>query len=104
MHLAVLAAHVAVSVEHHGGIVIESRGATLEHARHDNHIVGSGGLAVELGELARNLLRVTEILDILGLAEIERVVELGKHHELCAFRSKAFDSRQIAGAVGVNVF
>ena len=103
MHLAVLAANLAVGVEHDGRVVIETRRSALEHARHDHYAVGTRGFGIEISELARNLLGEPEVVNVFCLTEIERIMQLGEHHELSAFAGKTLYGGEVAGAVGIYI-
>ncbi len=103
MHLAVLAGHFAVGVEHQCRVMIQPGSATFEHTRHQHHIVGHGGVGVKLGEVAGNLLGQREVLNILHLAEIQRVVQFGQHDQLCPLGGKTLYGSQVPGAVGLHI-
>ncbi len=104
MHLAIFSAYASVCIENHSRIVIEARRTPLEHARNDNHTVGSGGLTVKFSKFTRNLLRIPEIVDIFSLTEIKRIMQFRQHHHLCSLGGKIFYGRQIAGAVRIDIF
>ena len=92
VHLAILAGNAAVALQHHRGVVIQSRCAPLEQRGDDDHIQPLGQLAEEGGRLTGYRLCQVEVVHILHLTEVERVVQFLQHNQFGAPLSQVADT------------
>ena len=92
MHLAVFSGYASILLHHYRRIVVEPRSAALEEGGDDDDAEILGKLAVEIGRRARNRLCQVEEVNILYLTEIEGVMKLLKHDELCAAMGEVDDA------------
>ena len=92
VHLAVFSGYASILLHHYRRIVVEPRSAALEEGGDDDDAEILGKLAVEIGRRARNRLCQVEEVNILYLTEIEGVMKLLKHDELCAAMGEVDDA------------
>ena len=92
VHLAVFSGYASILLHHYRRIVVEPRSAALEEGGDDDDAEILGKLAVEIGRRARNRLCQVEEVNILYLTEIEGVMKLLKHNELCAAMGEVDDA------------
>ena len=106
MHLAISTGQAPVVIEHYRGVVVEPGGATLEERSDDHDPKPLRQRAESLGGWAGYGLGEVECCDVLGLAEIRRVVQFLQQDQLCAVAGRvartAFDESEIVGRVSAR--
>lgn len=75
VHLAVFTGYGAVAVKDDGCVVVESGSAALEYGGDDDHFQLGGEKAVSADSLVIEGKSEVTFVDILGLAEVERIVQ-----------------------------
>ena len=84
VHLAVGACDGAVALEHDSCVMVQACRPALKERGDDDHTKLLGQLAEELRRRSWDRLGEVEVRDVFRLAEVERVVQLLEHDELCA--------------------
>ncbi len=104
VHLAVVAGDLAVGVEHEGAVVVDAAGAFLEDGDDDDDLVLLGQRGHALGRGARGGgFGQLEVLDVLGLGEIQAPIELGQADDVGALLDCVGDALLGLGDVGLGI-
>ena len=93
VHLTILAGNRAVLLQHHSGVVIQTRGTTLEQRCDDNDLQFFGEFAKKIGRGSWNRFCLVEHADVLRLTEVQAVVQLLQYHEFCTLLCQLLNLR-----------